>query len=145
MIVLALLALGEIQAENPYRWHTAVPGEIVQYGVPGTDDRALRIDCRAGRGLQILGPSAEQSGENMPTPVTFRRGTNSVRLLGVTVEMGDGLNFAVPVAADELPIATLLAGEPLTVSHGEQIWQVPGEGAAAELALLVASCPVDPR
>lgn len=141
MIGSALLSLAAIaQTAAGHGWHTAVPGEIVQYGVPETDDRALRIDCRAGHGLRILGPSGEQVDENSPTRVTFRRGEASVTLLGVTVQMGDGINFAVPVAAGELPIAALRAGETLTIVNGESTWEVPGAGAAAVVGPLVEAC-----
>jgi hypothetical protein len=139
LAALAILIAATVQ-EGTYSWHTALPGESVQYGLPETDDRALRIDCRRGAGLQILGPSGIQISENMPTQVTFRRGTDRIVLLGVTVSMGDGLNFAVPVAPEELPIAALLAGEPITIEHGDTIWEIPGAGAPAVLAPLAAAC-----
>lgn len=145
LIGLLLLSLAAVQPDGGHSWHIAVPGETVQYGAPGTDDRALRIDCRPGRGLRILGPSAAHGMENVPTRITFRRGANSVTLLGVTVAMGDGINFAVPVAADELPIAALLAGEPLTVVLGDATWEVPGVGAAAVVGPLVEGCRVSRR
>jgi len=144
-MIALLLSLALAQAEGGYRWATTVPGESVQYGVAGTDDRALRIDCRAGRGLTILGPAADEPDENRPVRIAFRRGEAAVSLLGVTVFMGDGLNFAVPVAASELPIETLLAGEPLTVEAGEASWVVPGTGAPEVLRPLVEGCRISPR
>jgi hypothetical protein len=137
-MIAALIAALAVQGQ--YSWNVMTEGEIVQYGVPQTDDRALRIDCRPGGGLQILGPSGAELPENTPTRVTFRRGTDSITVLGVTVYMGDGINFAVPVASDELPIAALLAGEPITVVHGDASWEVPGAGAAAVLGPLVEAC-----
>lgn len=139
MIGIALL-LTLAQAGSGYAWHTAMAGESVQYGVEGSDDRALRIDCEPGRGLVILGPSGGETDENRPTQVTFRHGAQSLRVLGVTVAMGDGINFTAPVQANELPIATLLAGAPLTIEHGEASWTVPGEGAPAVLGPLVEAC-----
>ena len=134
------LALILAALQGLYSWNAITDGAIVQYGVPQSDDRALRIDCRPDGGLQILGPSGVNTSENMPTQVTFRRGTERITVLGVTIAMGDGLNFAVPVAATELPIATLLAGEPLTIEHGNAIWEVPGTGAPAVLRPLVEAC-----
>jgi len=146
MIGILLLSLAVPQAEGGgYRWATSMPGESVQYGVLGSDDRALRVDCRPGHGLAILGPAADESDENRPVRIVFRRGESSSTLLGVTVFMGDGLNFAVPVLAGELPIATLLAGEPLTVEQGETSWVVPGTGAPEVLRPLVEGCRVSPR
>ena len=63
----------------------------------------------------------------------------------MTVFLGDGLNFAAPVLASELPIAALLAGEPLTVEVGEASWTVPGAGAPEVLRPLVEGCRVSPR
>lgn len=145
MIAAFLLSLALAQAEGAYRWETSMPGESVQYGVTGTDDRALRVDCRPGRGLVILGPAADEPDENRPVRVTFRRGAASASLLGVSVFMGDGLNFAVPVLAGELPIQALLAGEPLTVEVGEASWVVPGAGAPEVLRPLVEGCAVSRR
>lgn len=144
-MIALLLLLALAQAEGAYRWETTMPAESVQYGVAGTDDRALRVDCRPGRGLVILGPAADESDENRPVRIVFRRGETSVSLLGVSLFMGDGLNFAVPVLAGELPIQTLLAGEPLTVEVGEASWTVPGTGAPEVLRPLVEGCRVSPR
>src|SRR3989338_3101585 len=46
-----------------YVWHEAVPGESVQYGVPDSDDRALRIDCDARGKIGIMGPTASTEPE----------------------------------------------------------------------------------
>lgn len=144
-MIALLLSLALAQGESAYRWETVMPGESVQYGVTGTDDRALRVDCRPRRGLVVLGPAADEADENRPVRVVFRRGETSVSLLGVSVFMGDGLNFAVPVLVGELPIATLLAGEPLIVEVGEARWTVPGTGAPEVLRPLVEGCVVSPR
>ena len=144
-MIALLLSLALAQADSGYRWEASMPGESVQYGVTGTDDRALRVDCRPGRGLVILGPAPDESDENRPVRVVFRRGETAATLLGVSVFMGDGLNFAVPVLAGELPIETLLAGEPLTVEVGEASWVVPGAAAPQVLRPLVEGCAVSPR
>lgn len=143
--MIGVLLLSLAQADATYRWDVTVAGDTVQYGVPGTDDRALRIDCRPERGLVIIGPAEGEPDENRPIQIGFRRGETSVTLLGVTVFMGDGLNFAVPVGAGELPITALLAGEPLTVTHGETSWEVPGTGAPEVLRPLVERCRVSRR
>jgi hypothetical protein len=137
--MIALL-IGALALQPAYSWNVIAPGETVQYGIPQTDDRAIRIDCRPDGRLVILGPSGVDLPENVPTRVTFRRGTEAVTLLGVTAYMGDGMNFEVPVAAGELPIATLLAGAPLTLVHGDSTWEVPGAGAPAVLGPLVEAC-----
>jgi hypothetical protein len=143
-VIGPVLLLALAQSAGGYAWHTEMPGETVQYGIAGTDDRALRIDCQPAGGLVILGPSGEETDENRPTQVTFRHGDQSLRVLGVTVAMGDGINFTAPVQANELPITTLLAGAPLTIENGDSSWTVPGEGAAAVLAPLVEACRTAP-
>jgi len=145
MIAALLLAVAAAQPAGGEGWHVAIAGESAQFGVPGTDERALRIDCRPGYGLRIIGPAASAPDENQPIQVTFRRGDTSVTLLGVTIMLGEGLSFAVPVQAGELPIAALVAGEALTVAHGGESWVVPGEGAAAAVGPLVAGCSVSRR
>lgn len=44
---------------QPYVWH-AYTEDSIAYGVPGTDDRALRIDCEAGR-MVLKGPVDPES------------------------------------------------------------------------------------
>jgi hypothetical protein len=139
MIALALLLAAATAEPDGYRWHTAMTGEIVQYGVPDTDDRALRIDCHEGR-ITILGPSAVDLDEDAPTSVSFRISTGEERRDATGVYMGDGMNFAAPVAADDPVLAALMRGEPLRISQGDGSWDVPGDGAAAELGPLIQSC-----
>jgi hypothetical protein len=137
---ISMLLLAVILLDNGYGWHTEVRGSIVQYGIASSDDRALRIDCEPNVGLVILGPAGAQLDESRPTEVVFRHRERSLRIRGMTIAMGDGINFTAPVQPDSLPIATLLAGAPLTIENEGASWTVPGEGAPAELGPLVQAC-----
>jgi hypothetical protein len=140
-LLLLLTLAAAIQPQAGYSWHVAVAGESVEYGIPQTDDRGLRVTCPAGRGLHVEGPAGDAAVENLPTQIRFRSGEELVTMVGIVVLTGDGLGFSVPVGRDELPIRALLAGQPLTIERGELGWTVPGEGAAALIAPLVAACP----
>jgi hypothetical protein len=129
-LAFSLAISAAFQQSSDYVWQNVTPGESVQWGEPGGARRGLRIECRPGGRFQIFGP----------TRVTFRNGGTAVTLLAVAVDTEDGLNFALPVEAGELPIATLLAGATLTISAGDESWAVPGAGAPAVLAPLVEAC-----
>ena len=135
-MILALLSAAALQpAAGGWRVEEA---EAVWRAQP--DERpGLRIRCR-NRGLELLGPAAPDARPSVPTSVTFRHGDDHVTLVAVPVDSDDGLLFSVPVRAGELPIATLLAGDALTVSQSGEDAEIPGTGAPAVLAPLVEVC-----
>jgi hypothetical protein len=50
------------------------------------------------------------------------------------------MNFYAEVGPDDPALQTLLAGRSLKVAQGEYNWEVPGEGAAAELRPFIQAC-----
>jgi hypothetical protein len=139
-LAFSLAISAAFQQSSDYVWQNVTPGESVQWGEPGGARRGLRIECRPGGRFQIFGPTTIDAMPGVPARVTFRNGGTAVTLLAVAVDTEDGLNFALPVEAGELPIATLLAGATLTISAGDESWAVPGAGAPAVLAPLVEAC-----
>ena len=143
MIASILLSLALSTAQplaDVTAWRTVTAGESVQWGAADGTGQGLRIRCRADGRLEMLGPTAPDALPGTPIRVTFHRGEEQVTLLAVTVDGHTGPEFAVPLAARELPIATLLAGATLTIGMGDESFEVPGAGAPAVLAPLVEAC-----
>lgn len=136
-IAAVLLVATTAAAQEPqrYRWHTADPGVSVQYGVPDTDDRALRIDCVPGGAIEIAGPTSTD-GEGDATTVTLSGKTYKGQLM----ELGDGTNFNVRVGRADPVIKALLAGKAVTVTEAGQRYSIPGKGAPAHLTRLLNAC-----
>ncbi len=124
--------------DNPYRWHTAHENESAQYGVPDSDDRALRLDCEPSGLISIMGPTAAEAGK--PVKVILQGKGGRRTLDGMVVELGDGNNFSVEVEASDDAVATLMAGGDLTVGSAGDEWTVPGKGAAKALAPVLRTC-----
>ena len=136
MVWSALLLLIAAEGRH-YIWNDDAPGQTVAYGVPDTDDRALRIDCVKGR-LSISGPADADETERVQVRITSRAGARTFRS-GVT-EAGDGPNFTVAVTERDDALVTLLAGRPVTIAVKDDVWSVPGKGAAKVLAPLIKGC-----
>ena len=128
------------QSPSPYRWHTTNENESAQYGIPDTDDRALRIDCEPSGRLSIMGPTAYDGapGDRLPVVLQGRAGRST--LTGTVIELGDGYNFFVEIPPADDIVATLLAGQPVTVGSAGDEWTVPAQGAAAALRPVLATC-----
>jgi hypothetical protein len=139
IVLIGAFAIAAAQPPAGYVWHTAMANESVQYGRPGTDDRALRIDCREGQ-ITIAGPAGLEVDEGAAIGVSFRTSAGEENRRAEAVYMGDGTNFVAPVAADDPALAALMRGEPLRISVGDDWWEVPGEGAAAVLRPLLQGC-----
>lgn len=136
-VILALL----LAAAPPvhYVWHAANGPGSVQYGLPGSDERALRIDCVDHR-LSIGGPASFDGPEGAPTIVYFTTPAGRERRRATLEVAGDGPNFFAPVSAGDPALRALMRGQILHIRHGRGEWQVPGRGAAALLRRLIASC-----
>lgn len=124
------------EPDDGYRWHTAEPGKSVQFGVPESDARALRIDCGDDGRIQIGGPAGVDGNEGDHVTATFDGRTLPAQL----AEAGDGMNFYAEVGPDDPALLTLLAGKTLKVAQGDYHWEVPGQGAAQELKPFIAAC-----
>jgi hypothetical protein len=143
VIAATLLSLALAAAQPPddaSGWRTETAGESVAWGAADGAGNGIRIRCRPGGRLEMFGPATPDALPGTPTRVTFRRGEENVTLLAVTVDGDSGPEFSIPLAAGELPIATLLAGANLTIGVADESREVPGAGAPAVLAPLVESC-----
>ncbi len=132
--VLLLLLAAE---GRHYVWNDYIPGQTVAYGVPDTDNRALRIDCIKGR-LSISGPADADESERVQVRITSRAGTRTFR--SEVTEAGDGPNFTIAVTARDDILKTLKSGRSIRIRVKDEGWTVPGEGAAKVLAPLIKSC-----
>jgi hypothetical protein len=128
------------QSDQPYRWHTTPDNESAQFGVPDTDDRALRIDCEPSGQLSIMGPTGFDGAAGDRLPVILQGKAGRRTLTGVVIELGDGLNFFVEVAPTDDVVTTLLAGGPVTVGSAGDEWTVPPRGAARALKPVLKTC-----
>jgi hypothetical protein len=138
-MIAALWLVAAAAADDTYVWHAANGPGTVQYGLPGSDDRALRIDCVDGR-LSIAGPSSVEGPDGTVTWVTFTTAAGPRRRQATLGYAGDGINFFAEVRADDPALRTLMAGRTLRIRHGASEWQVPGSGAAPLLGPLIRSC-----
>lgn len=128
------------QSSSSYRWHATNNNESAQYGVPDSDERALRIDCEPSGSLSVMGPTAYDGapGDRLPVLLQGRAGRRT--LTGKVIELGDGYNFLVEVAPTDDVVTTLLAGKQVTVGSAGDEWTVPAKGAAAAVKLVIATC-----
>lgn len=138
-MIAPLALLLAATAPAGFAWHAANGPGTVQYGSPGSDYRALRIDCVDGR-LYIGGPASHGGAEGAPTIVTFTTPAGRERRRATIEVGGDGPNFFAPVAASDPALRALLRGQMLHIRHGRDEWQVPGRGAARLLRPLIRSC-----
>ena len=144
LIVIGLAAFAGVaearQSSSPYRWHMTNDNESAQYGIPDTDDRALRIDCESSGALSVMGPTGYDGapGDRLPVILQGQGGRRSTA--GAVIELGDGYNFFVEVQPNDDIITTLLAGKPVTVGSAGDEWTVPANGAAAALKLVIKAC-----
>jgi hypothetical protein len=129
-------AADAVYGMSGYRWHRTADGTSVQFGVPETDDRALRIDCHGGR-IEIIGPVNSNAAERTRTSVGFAGG----EVRGGTIEMlGDGPNFVASLDPADPVIAAALAQPRLVIVTPDTHLSLPAEGARAVVEPLLADC-----
>jgi len=140
--VLALLLAAELAAPpKPFVWNTYIPGRTVAYGVPDTNQRAVRIDCEAREGklhLFIGGPASGEIGKVMALEITGRTGVKIFR--SWIVPAADGPNFSFQIGGDEDLIQTLMAGGDVRITTQGSERVIPGAGAAEVLGPLLKAC-----
>ncbi len=115
-------------------------GPVVQYRVPETDDRAIRLMCGDGGRILVAGPAATDGPDGAPISVTLRGVAGSKTYTGDVGEGGEGFEFVVLVDPADDPIATLLAGRKLIVRQGADSWTIPGRGVVKVLRPMLAEC-----
>jgi len=129
-------ATDTIFAYSGFVWHTTGDEMSVQFGVPETDDRALRIDCQDGQ-LLIIAPASTNAAEGTPTTASFQNGH---RRAGTISYLGDGPNFVVPVAPTDPVIETLMTEGRIRIDTPESVVSVSGAGGSALLRSLLGRC-----
>ncbi len=130
-------AEGESPAQT-YVWH-AYTEDSIAYGVPETDDRAVRIDCEAGR-MVLMGPVDPDSVEDGRVRLMAWGPGGMDMLEATTVEMGDGLNFMAPLPRPSDALDGLMKGQDMTLMLMGEERIVPGAGAPAVLGPLLKRC-----
>ncbi len=123
---------------QPYVWH-AYTEDSIAYGVPETDDRAVRIDCEAGR-MVLRGPVDPEIVDDGKVQVVAW-GPGGMDMIEASVaEMGDGLNFVAPLPSPSDALDGLMKGADMTLMLLGEERAVPGAGAPAVLGPLLRRC-----
>jgi hypothetical protein len=115
-------------------------GPNVQFGVPDTDDRAIRLACGPQGQISVMGPAETEGPEGAKISVTFRGVAQTTAHIGEVGYAGDGFNFEVIVDPSDDAIVTLLTGRDLMVVQGANTWMIPGNGAAKVLKPMLHEC-----
>lgn len=109
------------------------------FGVPDTDDRALRLICsKHGRRWLISGPINADIGKTIT--IKMIAATSARTFKSKVGEDGNGPNYAIEVGPDDDAIHTLMAGKPLRFEALGYHWAVPAVGAAKVLGPLLKHC-----
>lgn len=124
--------------DQPYVWHASTEDSIA-FGVPDTDDRAVRIDCEAGR-MVLMGPVDPDSVDDGRVRLMAWGPGGMDMLEATTTEIGDGLNFVAPLPRQSDALDGLMKGEDLTLMLMGEERIVPGAGAPAVLGPLLKRC-----
>jgi hypothetical protein len=125
-------------AAQPYVWH-AYTVDSIAFGVPGTDDRAVRIDCEAGR-MVLRGPVDPEIVDDGKVRLTVWGPGGMDMLEATTAGMGDGLNFVAPLPSPSDALDGLMKGADMTLMLLGEERVVPGAGAPAVLGPLLRRC-----
>lgn len=134
--LIAALALAATQAGG-YVWHVAEPGRSVQYGVPETDDRALRIDCSDGL-IEMMRPIDTDAADGAAVEAMLREG--AIRE-GAIAYLGDGPNLVVTVAPDDPVLAAMLAQGRLVIDTAASHYELPvDDQGRAMIGSLLRAC-----
>ncbi len=142
MLGVLLAAAAQLAApQGDYVWNAYIPGRTVAFGIPDSNQRALRIDCEAREGhlhLFLGGLVNAAVGTTTALEITSRAGLKIFR--SWVVPAADGANFSFQIDAHEDLIRTLMDGGSIRISAVGQARTIPGEGAAAVLGPLLKVC-----
>jgi hypothetical protein len=128
----------DVAAEQPYVWHAAGDDSIA-FGLPDSDDRAVRIDCEAGR-MVLMGPVDSESVQGGKVQLMAWGPGGMDMLEATTVELGDGLNFVAPLPRRSDALDGLMKGADMTLMLMGEERTIPGEGAPAVVGPLMKRC-----
>jgi hypothetical protein len=124
-------------AQEGYRWHMEQPDSL-QFGVPETDDRSMRIDCVTPTQYEVRVP-AWGSMAGAAVPITVSSGATTETRTGKIDASGDGADLVLALPADSLLPRSLHDGKPVRLANKEGGISVPGASASL-LATLTATC-----
>lgn len=123
MALLGAFAIGlaglSAQSVDDFTWH-AYPGEQVQYGVEGTDFRAVGFGCE-GDGRLWLSTAADP---DLPPVLVLQGGSYAAEF----TERGDGPNLFVILSPGSEPVRAVLEERELEIGQGPYTLTVPGGG-----------------
>lgn len=125
----------QLYRDAGYRWHAADSGMSVQFGLPETDDRLLRIDCSEGD-LLVMTPMTGGVVDEAP-PATF---WGADRRSGTIVELGDRTNLAVRLKRSDPLVKRLLRSPRISIAARNWTLSVANEGGQHLLRALVERC-----
>ena len=142
MVPALLAAAAQLAAsQGDYVWNAYIPGRTVAFGLPDTNQRALRIDCEPREGhlhLFLGGPVNAAVGTTTALEITSKAGIKIFR--SWVVQAADGANFSFQIDPDEDFIHTLMEGGSIRISAVGQARTIPGDGAAEVLGPLLKVC-----
>jgi hypothetical protein len=131
LVALAIaLAAWSSQTADDFVWH-AYPGEQVQYGVEGTDFRAVGFGCEDDGRLWL----STAADPDLPAVLTLQGAAYEAEF----AERGDGPNLVVILSPDSAPVRAVLENRALELGQGPHGWTVPGGGGAL-LRSLIEHC-----
>lgn len=140
IVLLAFAASAVAQDEQPYVWNAYTETSIA-FGVPDTDDRALRIDCEGGKTLLLITPvDPSLAGPDGRINIVASSDAGMDMIQGALIELGDGVNVSAPLPSPSDALAGLMAGGDLTLMLLGEERVIPGAGAAAVLGPLLKAC-----
>jgi len=142
-----LIFTGEAFAQDPanMKWHrySSPYDNFVEFGVPDTDMRLLRVTCDKG-GIDLMGPIREAKDEDFSIgqniTINVEIGGAAQTLAAEVIEMGDGLNFLAKIKPSSLALTGLLTGQSIKIVGKAFAYVVPGKGGSALVKSAVAPC-----
>eukprot|EP01035_Chromulina_nebulosa_P012249 gene12249-16337_t len=138
-------AAGEAPAEGAaaYVWNTYTDTSIA-FGVPDTDDRALRIDCEGGKTLVLITPvDPDSAGSDGLVRIVASTDAGMDMLEGGLIELGDGINVSAPLPRPSDALTGLMAGGDLTLMLLGEERVIPGPAAADAMRNAASSASID--
>ena len=118
------------------QWHACNGPGSVQFGQPGTDLRAFRMDCVEGR-IGIAFPIDHDGDEGDPLLAELPDGST---LLGELIWLGDGTNFSAMLDMTDPLVGEIIERKRIDISVDRSAIEVPTIGGQAMMRELVSEC-----
>ena len=92
--------MAALPPQPAYVWNVEEPGQAVAYGVPDTDDRAIRLICsKHGRHWIASGPIDAEIGKTISVTMIGERSSRTFR--SKVGEDGNGPNYTIDLKPDD--------------------------------------------